>query len=86
MLVCLCYPTSDAEIEAQVEGGARSLEEITLRCGAGGGCGACHCEIEEILEEVAGGATEVVAKPVGVDCPQRPLSIRSRPTSSREAA
>jgi bacterioferritin-associated ferredoxin len=96
MLVCLCHPTSDTEIAAHVEGGARSVEEIGMRCGAGTSCGACRCQIEDMLEELAGDPPACVPGPVAAksagpisanrDCPRRPLSIRSRPTSSREAA
>jgi bacterioferritin-associated ferredoxin len=96
VLVCLCHPTSDAEIETHVETGARSIEEIARRCGAGTGCGACVCQIEEILDEIVPqgaacaseprGARQMAAKSAGVDCSRRPVPLRSRPTSSREAA
>lgn len=55
MIVCLCHPTSDRELDAIIDDGARTVEEISNRCGAGTGCGACIGEISERLQ--AKGAT-----------------------------
>jgi NifU-like protein len=39
---------------AAIEGGLQEVEEITDATGAGGGCGSCHPEIEELLAELQG--------------------------------
>lgn len=54
MIVCMCHPTSDRDVDAIIDDGARSVEEIGRRCGAGTGCGACLDELRERL--VAKGA------------------------------
>jgi bacterioferritin-associated ferredoxin len=50
MIVCMCHPTSDRELDAIIDDGARTVEEISRRCGAGSGCGACLGELRERLE------------------------------------
>ncbi len=50
MIVCLCHPTTDRDIDAIIDDGARTVEEISRRCGAGTGCGACLGELRERLD------------------------------------
>jgi bacterioferritin-associated ferredoxin len=54
MIVCMCHPTSDRDVDAIIDDGARSVEDIGRRCGAGTGCGACVEDLRERL--VAKGA------------------------------
>ena len=54
MIVCMCHPISDRDVDAIIDDGARTVEEISRRCGAGTGCGACVEELRERL--VAKGA------------------------------
>ena len=61
MIVCVCHPTSDRDLDAIIDDGARTVEEISRRCGAGTGCGACVDELRERL--LAKGAG-----PCGRDC------------------
>ena len=49
MIVCMCHPTSDRDVDAIIDDGARTVEEISRRCGAGTGCGACVDELRERL-------------------------------------
>jgi bacterioferritin-associated ferredoxin len=49
VLVCLCHPTSDRDLEAVIDDGARTVDEIGQRCGAGTGCGACVPELRDRL-------------------------------------
>ena len=49
MIVCMCHPTSDRELDAIIDDGARTVEEIGRRCGAGTGCGICLGELRERL-------------------------------------
>lgn len=73
MLVCLCHPATDRNIDACIREGARSVEDIGAMCGAGQGCGACVDDLRQRLER-AGLGGEVDA-PRG--CPGEPVSIRS---------
>jgi bacterioferritin-associated ferredoxin len=50
MYVCHCETVSDRTVEAVVASGATSVEEITQKCGAGGGCGSCHSVLSAMLE------------------------------------
>lgn len=54
-LVCRCLGVASPRIFAAVRAdGLRSVDEVTKAVRAGGGCGTCHPEIEEILADVAG--------------------------------
>jgi len=51
MFVCVCHAVSDTKVREAIEAGARTREEVTRCCGAGGDCGACHHHIEEMIED-----------------------------------
>ena len=51
MLICLCRPTSDRDVDTVIDEGARTVEEIGQRCGAGTGCGACVGELRDRLAQ-----------------------------------
>ncbi len=52
-VVCTCFGVTDDEIKRVVlENDLMSVEEVTNYCKAGGGCGGCHGEIEDLLEEI----------------------------------
>lgn len=51
MYVCCCFAVTDAHIERVLEEGASSVEEVTRACRAGGDCGSCLGQIEQMLEE-----------------------------------
>jgi bacterioferritin-associated ferredoxin len=70
MLICLCHPTSHHEIEAVIDDGARSVDDIGRRCGAGTGCGACVGELQERLASRGCGGPR--------DCAGAVASIRAR--------
>jgi NifU-like protein len=54
-LVCRCLGVASHRIyEAARAEALASVAEVTKRLRAGGGCGTCHPEIEEILAEVRG--------------------------------
>jgi bacterioferritin-associated ferredoxin len=40
---------TDREIEAEVAAGARTIEDLAARCGAGSECGGCWPALEELL-------------------------------------
>jgi bacterioferritin-associated ferredoxin len=41
MFVCLCFAVTDEELDAAIEAGARTEEQVGDTCGAGTGCGSC---------------------------------------------
>ncbi|HEY1958683.1 MAG TPA: (2Fe-2S)-binding protein [Polyangiaceae bacterium] len=51
MFVCVCHAVCDSNVRDAIEGGARTRDEVTRVCGAGGDCGACHGHIEDMIEE-----------------------------------
>jgi bacterioferritin-associated ferredoxin len=51
MYVCVCRAVTDEKIKAAIEGGARSVDEVTAACCAGDDCGACHQTIETMIED-----------------------------------
>jgi bacterioferritin-associated ferredoxin len=59
MIVCLCRGVSDRKVRLAVLAGAASLSAVARACDAGRGCGACHEEIERLLDEGTGDAAAV---------------------------
>lgn len=54
-VICHCFGATDKEIEKITrEQNLTSAEEVTNACKAGGGCGQCIPEIEEIINRVIG--------------------------------
>jgi bacterioferritin-associated ferredoxin len=70
VLVCICHPTSDRDLDAVIDDGARTLQEIGQRCGAGTGCGACVDDLRDRL--VSRGANGCPR-----DCASDLVSLRS---------
>jgi len=62
-IVCRCFGVTDKLIEKVVrEQNLRTVEEVTHFTKAGGGCGGCHREIEEIIARIHGTAPAARAK------------------------
>jgi bacterioferritin-associated ferredoxin len=60
VLVCLCHPASERDVDSCIQSGARSVEAIGSMCGAGTGCCACKDELRERLERAGyGGEPDV---------------------------
>jgi bacterioferritin-associated ferredoxin len=53
MFVCHCRALTDREIDEAIADGARDLDEIGRRCGAGTTCGGCCPLLQELLENHA---------------------------------
>lgn len=51
MVVCLCKGVNDRKIRALVEGGAQTLREVVRSCQAGSDCGACLCQVKELIDQ-----------------------------------
>jgi len=70
-IVCHCFGVTDRLIEKVVaEHGLRTVEEVTHYTKAGGGCGACHPKIEQIIDRVRHAAA--TAKPVPAETAPKP--------------
>ena len=53
MYVCACRAVTDRTIAAAIAAGARSVDDIARRCGAGSACGGCWPELQRLLDERA---------------------------------
>jgi bacterioferritin-associated ferredoxin len=51
VLICICLDVSQREVLAAIQDGAGTVEAVSERCGAGGGCGSCCDTIECMLKE-----------------------------------
>ena len=51
MFVCSCTGVNDRTIRAAIATGARSIDEVAERCGAGARCGGCWPVLAELLDE-----------------------------------
>lgn len=52
-VLCYCLVVDEAEIRRAIRQGARTVEDVTERCEAGGGCGSCRASIALMLDEEA---------------------------------
>ena len=50
MYICLCRVVTRTTIEGAITAGARTIEEVGQRCGAGTDCGKCQRTISRLLE------------------------------------
>jgi bacterioferritin-associated ferredoxin len=73
MIVCMCYPASNRDIDAVIDEGARTVEEIGARCRAGIGCGMCQDDLRERLQARGCGSNGATR-----DCASDLVSLRSR--------
>jgi bacterioferritin-associated ferredoxin len=51
MYVCLCKGVSNRTIRRSIDEGARSLDDVGRKCGAGTACGSCRMDIVGMLED-----------------------------------
>lgn len=56
MYVCICEAVTEDEIRAAVDAGARSVDDVAERTGAGTNCGICREHLAALLDEVRGSA------------------------------
>ena len=52
MFVCSCRGVTDRVVRDAVADGAASVDDVALRCGAGGACGGCWPTLERLLAEL----------------------------------
>jgi len=53
MYVCICRAVTDRDVAKAIDAGAETVQEVTRACRAGGDCGACRGQIEEMIAERA---------------------------------
>lgn len=50
MHVCSCRRVTDRTVMAAILSGAGTINDVTARCAAGGGCGGCWPELQRLLD------------------------------------
>jgi bacterioferritin-associated ferredoxin len=55
VLVCHCFAVNERAVRAAVVEGARTVDDVVARCGAGGRCGGCRPLVADLLDEVGVG-------------------------------
>ena len=65
-VVCKCFGTTEAKIRQVIqENNLSTIEDITNYCKAGGGCGKCHEDIQQIINsEISIRSTKSPKKPL----------------------
>ncbi len=58
MYVCICRAVTEQEVKSAIEAGAKTVQAVTQSCCAGDDCGACHCAIEDMIEDRWGAAAD----------------------------
>lgn len=56
MYACACEAVTDRTVRAAMAAGARTVDDITRRCGAGAECGGCLPLLRELLAGLDDGA------------------------------
>ncbi len=51
MYVCICAAVTEAQVQACIDTGARTMERIGEQCQAGTGCGTCIDRLLMMIEE-----------------------------------
>ena len=51
MYVCVCNAITDSDIRQAVEGGVRSIRQLSRATGCSNGCGCCKKMAVEVLEQ-----------------------------------
>lgn len=73
-IVCNCFGVTDKKIERVIrEHNLTSVDEVTHYTKAGGGCGSCIMDIEDIIRSVRG-KMEKEAKETGAELPPEKLT------------
>jgi len=52
--VCMCRAVTVAQVAASVADGARDVQAVGARTGAGTGCGGCRDHIEQVIRRECG--------------------------------
>jgi len=74
-IVCKCFGVTDEKIKrVALENNLHTVEEVTNYTKAGGGCGSCIPQIEDILNEIWAGREKEAPKPVEMPIAKRKLT------------
>ena len=66
-VICECFGVTDVQIERAVtENHLTSIEDVTDFVKAGGGCGNCHDNIQDIIDQVLGKGPRLKKKPAAL--------------------
>jgi len=62
-VVCTCFNVTDKEIERAIrENHLKTIEDVTNFTKAGGGCGGCHEQLQEMLDRINGASAASAPK------------------------
>ncbi len=80
MIVCLCHGVRDRDIDAAIDRGAASLDDLAAHCGAGTGCGACVADLTDKLAAsvTCNGRGGSHGHDGAAACARAPISLRGR--------
>ena len=74
-IICKCFGVTDEKIKrVALENNLHTVEEVTNYTKAGGGCGSCIPQIEDILNEIWAGREKEVPKPAEMPLAKRKLT------------
>jgi NAD(P)H-nitrite reductase large subunit len=59
VLICHCFAVNDQRLREAVADGARTVDDVVARCGAGGRCGGCRPLVADLLASVAASVVPV---------------------------
>jgi len=68
MVLCICQSVTEQEVDAAIQAGAHSLDDLAARCGAGADCGCCREALAEKLDQ---------QRPCGRGCKDCPRAVAS---------
>lgn len=71
MYICVCKAVSDKEVRQLIQAGARTAAELERQCGAGGDCGSCISDLENLLDA----HQQASAQPAGCARRQRKATL-----------
>ncbi|MDP6526697.1 MAG: Fe-S cluster assembly protein NifU [Kiritimatiellia bacterium] len=71
-VICTCFGVTEEEIEEVVrENSLTEVEQVTNYCKAGGGCGACHEDIQGVIDRI----TAELEKAKGKEAAPRKMTV-----------
>jgi NifU-like protein len=76
-LVCRCYQVAQQEIlDAIRDGDLRTVEEVTAKTNAAGGCSSCYDDVQALLDRVYGGTRTVARLATVTDSERREIVLK----------
>ncbi len=63
MYVCICRVVTQTRIRAAIAAGAVTVDEVEVACGAGGDCGSCREQIQQLIDGQECDATSCLGCP-----------------------